>query len=212
MADKNTTEEYNGVGWSAGGNLITARCYLMGAGSQNAAVAAGGYPTQNTTEEYNGTSWSSANSLSIARYGLSGGGTQNSALAFAGFIGDYTCTEEYDGTNWSTKQPLINPRYYGGGNGADADNITAMGHFFTPGCVRGTAAHENFDGLAWSCKPPLLTTPGGNVAAGTTNASLSTGGYNGGVTAVTEEFNCGQKHLVGAGLQSFIANVTMETE
>ena len=23
------TEEYNGVGWSAGGNFITGRCYLM---------------------------------------------------------------------------------------------------------------------------------------------------------------------------------------
>jgi hypothetical protein len=33
-----------------------------------------------------------------------------------------------------------------------------------------------------------------------------------GVASHTEEFNCGANQIIGAGLQNFIANVTMETE
>ena len=46
--------------WSAGGNLITAREYLAGAGTQTAGLCMGGSTGSNSaaTEEYNGTSWS----------------------------------------------------------------------------------------------------------------------------------------------------------
>ena len=39
----NTTEEYNGSGWSLGGNLGTARRALGGTGTQAAGLAIGGY-------------------------------------------------------------------------------------------------------------------------------------------------------------------------
>ena len=52
-----TTEEYDGTSWSSSGNLGTARASLAGAGTQDAALAAGGDGGTganylNTTEEY----------------------------------------------------------------------------------------------------------------------------------------------------------------
>src|SRR6056300_1417554 len=56
------TYEYKSPGvWSAGGALITARYWLGGAGTQDAALAFGGFDGPNQfscTEEYDGTSWS----------------------------------------------------------------------------------------------------------------------------------------------------------
>src|SRR5210317_569309 len=44
--------------WSSGGNLISARGYMAGFGTQTAAVTSGGSPGPNTsTDEYNGSGW-----------------------------------------------------------------------------------------------------------------------------------------------------------
>lgn len=49
------TEEWNGLGWSTGGNLAIARSELEGAGTQTAGLAFGGAApsTVTSTEEYN---------------------------------------------------------------------------------------------------------------------------------------------------------------
>ena len=55
--------------WSAGGNMILARSYPGGTGTQNAAMAVGGTSSgeKNETELYNGTAWSEVNNLDTAR-------------------------------------------------------------------------------------------------------------------------------------------------
>lgn len=82
--------------WSSGGNLITARSYLAGAGTQNAGLCMGGYTGSysRATEEYNGTSWSSGGNLITARYALAGAGTQTAGLCMGGDVGSNK-TEEY---------------------------------------------------------------------------------------------------------------------
>ena len=71
---QNLTEEYNGFGWTTGGNLNTARTQLGGttAGSQTAGLVFGGNippgsaphaNESNATEEYDGTSWTSGNNM-----------------------------------------------------------------------------------------------------------------------------------------------------
>jgi len=81
------TEEYNGVGWSAGGNLNTARDQLGGFGIQTAAVVFGGNvpPYTSATELYNGTSWTNnPTGLNVARQSYTGCGLQTAGLAFGG--------------------------------------------------------------------------------------------------------------------------------
>ena len=92
--------------WTAGGALITARCALGGAGTQDAGLAFGGRSPaplgQNIvgcTEEYNGSSWSAGGALINRRRHHAGAGTQTSALAAGGFlaVGSIgSCTEEYN--------------------------------------------------------------------------------------------------------------------
>lgn len=74
---------------------------LAGAGTQNAALAAGGFKAIDTvscTEEYNGTFWSVGGALITERTSLAGAGTQAAGFATGGFSSNVnvSCTEEYN--------------------------------------------------------------------------------------------------------------------
>ena len=86
--------------WSVGGNLITARYGLAGAGTQTAGLCMGGTTGSNSakTEEYNGTSWSAGGDLATARGSLAGAGTQTAGLCMGGYTSSISAkTEEYNG-------------------------------------------------------------------------------------------------------------------
>ena len=68
---------YGSGTWSTGGNLITGRHSLGGAGTQDAGLAFGGYNGgfKSCTEEYDGSSWTAGGALISAKRNLAGAGT-----------------------------------------------------------------------------------------------------------------------------------------
>jgi len=139
-APSNITNEYNGLAWSTGGNLISGRQGLTGTGRQNSALVAGGITTASPTplactEEYNGTSWSTGGALITARESPALSGIQNAALVYGGGNTSptpavvYSCTEEYNGTSWASKTGMITSRMYlsGGGVGGNFTDTVAVG-------------------------------------------------------------------------------------
>ena len=97
-----------GVGvsaWSSGGNLITARRALGGAGTQTAGLGFSGYVTGAvvTTEEYNGNGWATGGNMGTGRYFIGGAGTQTAGLAFGGFSPVTGATEEFTGAALTVK-------------------------------------------------------------------------------------------------------------
>ena len=88
-ARTNKTVEYNGTGWSTGGDYTGTVNYLSGCGTLTAGLGAGGFTgTANTTAsaEYNGTSWTAGNSMSQQRMntGSTMVGIQTAALITGG--------------------------------------------------------------------------------------------------------------------------------
>lgn len=175
------TEEYNGLTWSDGGDLNTARCNAAAAGTQNEGVIFGGYCTPvylSATEEYNGgtNTWTTSSpGLNTGRCNLGGSGTQAAALAFGGnttaapFPYNVTCTEEYNGgTNtWTTVTPGLSLTCFLRYRGAGTQNAT----FATLGINT-----EEYDGSSWATGPNMvLGTPGGSNSAGTISAGISFG-------------------------------------
>jgi hypothetical protein len=86
----NLTEEYNGSGWSAGGNLNLGRQQMFSFGSQTAALGASGYKDsggpgyRQESEEYNGTAWTRSET-NCATAGLQGWmWNSNSSVACGG--------------------------------------------------------------------------------------------------------------------------------
>ena len=106
------TTSWNGSAWTAlPGITNTTRGYLMGFGTQTAAVAAGGRifgpgGASNASESWNGSTWTNTPNINTARFnkGGLGAGTQTSGLIFGGTLapGLTGATEKWNGTSWTS--------------------------------------------------------------------------------------------------------------
>jgi hypothetical protein len=105
------TEKYDGTSWTETGDLNSARNSLRGAGTQTAAIGAGGTPSPSNpvalTETFDGTSWTEVSDLNTGRYMGWMTGTTTAALAFGGYNASPNppstprSTEEWDGSSWT---------------------------------------------------------------------------------------------------------------
>ena len=109
----NSTYEYDGTNWTAGGALGTGRYGATGGGTLTAGLAAGGFIVPNTNsaavELYDGTSWTTTTSLNTPRQGNAnqGGGTaQTSVLVCGGSTPGAGKTESWDGTSWTEEADM----------------------------------------------------------------------------------------------------------
>jgi len=216
------TEEYNGTSWSPGGTNVNQTGEGTGrfaAGTLNAGLLMGGWPTQTWTEEYDGATWTSANAMSQTRHSGGGNGTQTAALVAGGSTvpGRTAATEEYDGTNWSNGGSLSIARYLNLSTGTQNDAVTAGGFNSayctsteeyngttwatgdnlpeasgdTTGAMFGVGSYDatyvagngprkttniQYNGSAWSFRPPAPLAVNAAGRVGTSNAGLLTGG------------------------------------
>jgi len=190
----NLTEEYNGSGWSAGGNIGTARYEMGSAGTLTAGLIFGGYnnppaSTKADTEEYNGTSWSEQNNLNTARYSQGGFGIQTAAVYSSGFNPSslQTDTEEYNGTSWSEGNNPAQARYDVGTGGTLTAGIIFGGGGATAPVVYANT--ELYDGTNWTAGPAMNTARSTLGGSGTQTAAIGFGGRSTPVVAITEQFD-----------------------
>ena len=210
-----------GEAWSSGGNLITARNSIVGAGSQTAAIGFSGststsspYSISNTTEEYNGSGWATGGNLNTTRVFGSGTGSQTASVSFGGGTSGsppygpfLNTTEEYDGSTW-TNVPgtLATARNLLSGAGIQTAALAITGY-------NGTVVNnvEEYDGTSWTAGGSVGSTRYNVGAAGTLTAGLAFGGS--GNSSATEEYdgsawtnggslNTGRNNLKGSGLQT----------
>jgi hypothetical protein len=181
-AGMNNTEEYNGSGWSTGGNLNKARYALGGAGTQTAGLAVGGFsnPGQDTeVEEYDGTSWTEVTDVPTAKSNYAAAlGTQTAALFCGGLPSPTTTTFLYDGTNWTTGGALNTARQTGlQGAGIQTAAVAAGGD--VGGSPGVSLATEEYDGTSWTsvndCPPNIAVSSG---SGGTQTDALFMKGTN----------------------------------
>jgi len=188
----NSTEEYNGSGWSTGGNGNTARYACAKFGTQTAAVAAGGKitgPSVQNVEEYNGTSWSEETDYpSTARAYLAGFGILTAGVICGGNTGSpdtwYTLTEEYDGSSWTTGGAMNNARGAAGTTGILTAGLVFGG--FQPSLLAKT---EEYNGTAWTESGDMSTARSHVAGSGTQDAALAYGGFTPSSTTQTEAYN-----------------------
>ena len=183
-----TTYEYDGTTWATGGNgAITVR-NGSAFGTQNSAMAAGGFTTAEVTctQEYNGTSWSGGGNLIGARQSNGGAGTsQNTGWSTGGGPGPVTCTETYNGTSWSTSGALPAARQLGSTSGRQCYGFWAGGSDGPNACGQVYL----FDGYVWVSTCQLITAVSCNAAGGDGASGVIFSGYTGAVVSnTTQEF------------------------
>jgi hypothetical protein len=194
-SNQSTTYEYNGTTWSSGGSGACTIRNGAAFGTQNSAMAAGGFTTavQTGTQEYNGTSWSGGGALITARQGVQGGGqSQNQGWAAGGADSPgstlYACTETYNGAAWATSGALPTAQQIGGSSGRQAYGFFAGGRNPSASIV---ACVLLFDGYLWTSTCSLITAVACNAAAGDGNRGIVFSGQSStpAVVSCTQEYN-----------------------
>ncbi len=176
--------------WSLSSGVLNQpyRLYLASAGSQRAALVAGGSTGSgdtSTTELFNGATWVVGSNLSIAKEGLIGAGSQNAALVAGGITSAITnATELFNGATWSTSGVLSVAKQLAASAGSQNAALVAGG--ITSAITNAT---ELFNGATWSTSGVLSVAKQQLAGAGSQNAGLVAGGLTSGSTNVTELFN-----------------------
>ena len=192
------SEVWNGMSWSEVNNLNTAGTYVPGAGSSNAAIAAGrnnpGF--QSCTELWDGSSWTEANDGAIG-YGASFAGTVNAGFQAGqrhpGNSQPDDATKEWNGTNWSAGGDMISAKADGaamlGTQNAAKHMGGGGGAYDAP--LYLTNLVEDYNGTSFSTATPLLVGTHYSSGGGTQNAGIMAGGLsaNSANTSATYEWN-----------------------
>ena len=181
----NNTEEYNGSGWSAGGDLNTTREGSHAAGVLTAGVIVGGFiePStySNAAEEYDGTTWTSVTVAPYAVNNTAAFGTQAASMFAGGDPGSKTTTLEYASPgSWTAGGALTTGRAQAGG----ACLAPLSAGLIWGGTPLSTAVEE-YNGTAWSDGTVLPAGVQFGGGAGTQTAALSFANFSGPTTITT---------------------------
>ena len=180
--------------WASGGNLNTTRTAGGLAGTQTAAIAAGGFAPgeSSATELYNGTSWTSnPTGLGTARYELSALGTQTAALAIGGYAAGpsiVSTVESWNGSSWSPSPSMNTTKADAGTAGIQTAGLTFGGANPT-GILSAT---ESWNGTSWTTVNSMNTARSYLAGCGIQTSALAFGGYvppSSTPTAATESWN-----------------------
>ena len=184
-------EEYNGNGYSIGGDLGTSRRKFAGSGTLTAGLVFGGATQPNTgkTETYDGSSFSEVNDMGTARSQHGGVGTQTAALACGGYDTARTSkTEEYNGTSWSEQNDMSIARSQLNSSVGTQTAMFVGGGNYKPGSLGYTRYNEEYDGTSWTSGGSLATGKNGAFGFGSLTVGVVTGGeIPGGSKSTTTE-------------------------
>ena len=181
----NLTEEYNGSGWSVGGNLGTARYYIGGSGTLTAGLGftggagtPGGSNATGATEEYDGSTWTAGGTMSTARvYVGTGTGTQTASFCFGGSTVPYppssptNLVEEYNGASWTSSPAMPRSSRMSLGFGTTTAAVNCGGNDFT-------TTTDEWNGTSWTEGGTMLAATDAGASMGIQTAGIIAGGGN----------------------------------
>jgi hypothetical protein len=207
-----STEEFNGSGWTAGGNYPVSFFRAGSAGTQTAALGIAGRtgnPAANQDDcfKYDGSTWTATTNYPASKNGVGATGTQTAAIAVGG--APYVDTSfEFDGSSWTSSGTYPTARVGIRGAGTQTAGI------FAGGSEPVVSTATTYDGSSFSVVGSLntartLTTHSGNSGSSvlcggalppgpsnaterwdgtswtTSPATMSTGGFGGGAGAMS---------------------------
>jgi len=163
--------------WATGGSLPAARQYAGLAGTQTAAIFAGGQSpgsyNNNNSYSYNGSSWTATPNLGTSRRQATMMGTGTSALLAGSGTSPpstgITTVEEWSGSSWTAGGSIATLRYGNFSGGTQTAAVIAGGS----GPSDYFDDTEEYNGSSWT----TVTNMPGNQGGGTSGADLQTDMY-----------------------------------
>jgi hypothetical protein len=173
----NTSIEFDGTNWTAGGTMNTTRFDIAGFGATNtAAIMAGGAASPGSAqkavvESYNGSTFTEVADLNTARTGSMGVGISTAGLVVGGkdTPSNYTGnTESWNGSAWTEVNDLNSGRENAMSGGTSTAAIAAGGTYASSPYIY--ALTEQWDGSNWTEVSDLNT---GRVHGGSSGSDYT---------------------------------------
>ena len=170
------TDEYNGLGWTAGGAYPASKGYLASAGPETAALAGGGSAYPSACNTYNGTTWTGITAMPTGYEACRYAGTSTAGIMTAGGTtpGAYPAdTHLWGGSSWTAGGALPGPKNYG-----STVSGTQTASFSAGGSYPQKNTTSNFDGTSWTVSGNLPTNSYNMMgnSVGSQTAGVTTGG------------------------------------
>ena len=161
---RNTTEEYDGSAWSAGGTAPYSAAYLGASGTQTSALAGGGDGNApGACGEYDGTTWTAGGALGFNAYQTKFAGSQTASVAAGGY--SQTNAFEYDGTSWTDSgQAMPTVQYSCGAVGTQTAAAFLCGQNVSGGAL--SSLTQEWNGSSWSLGPANTLSGAGGSGGG----------------------------------------------
>jgi hypothetical protein len=181
-AGTNSTEEYSGTAYTAGGVLPNEYYNAVGTGPASATITivGAGYPTagpKRTVSTYDGTSWAASPATYPAEL-IRGRAVGDSSSAFVfGGEADLTTSNTWDGSSFAGGPTMNVGRQDMVGFGTVTNAVVAGGQLSPSG---GLTTSETYNGTAWATgvvMPVGKNVSGTGGGAGTASAGLAFSGY-----------------------------------
>ena len=186
------TQEYNGTGWSAGGDIGTSRPTQNGGfGTLTAGANFGGHPALTSGDLYDGTTWTaSPAALTNGRWDSTACGTQTAGLMIGGAAPPVvtTAVEEFSGTAWTAGTVTPSPGLQEATCAGIQTAAVWMGgsQDSQPTAVATTF---NYDGSTWTASGALPAAVRHALGFGTQAAAVNVGGYQPSASTVTNLYD-----------------------
>jgi hypothetical protein len=193
-----SSNEYNGTGFSVGGDLNSARRLLSASGTQTAGLVFGGAlapsdsAVSDNTETYDGSSYSEVGDLNTARQGSAGDGTQTASFMAGGSTapGHNAASESWDGTSWTNIPSINTSRRFLAGGGTVTASVVCGGETTPTGTPAGLRKQtEEYDGSSWSEVNDLNTGMATHGTGGTQTALIAFAGRSPSTSVKTELYD-----------------------
>jgi hypothetical protein len=171
------TDEYNGLGWTAGGAYPAGKGYLASAGPETAALAGGGSAYPSACNTYNGTTWTGITAMPTGYEACRYAGTSTAGIMTAGGDGGspgYPAnTHEWGGSSWTAGGSLPSTKNYG-----STVSGTQTASFSAGGSYPQKNTTSNYDGTSWTVSGNLPTNSYNMMgnSVGSQTAGVTTGG------------------------------------
>jgi len=187
-----TTEKYNGVTWSAGNSMSSARTNFAAWGNPRASMAVAGSGVTTSSEIYNGLNWSASTSFSTSGYSHAGCGKSTAGLVGGGYMNGALTNVFYlwnGSTFTSTGASNLNRDYFGICGNTKAALV--MGAYLAG---TGTITTEIFNGATFKYMGNLSASGTSRRAKGSAHGTINDALYAGGTivstgTTISERFN-----------------------
>lgn len=176
--ETDSTEEWDGVAFSAGPTMVNATKWSPTGGTKDDGIICGGDGQVNSVQTFDGSTFSAGIVYPIVIQTAMGSGAADDMLVAGGYSGAYTSVSyKFDGAAWESSGNLSQARSRGSAMGVSTAEVVVVGGFL--GSMSYSAVTDRYVSdvwETWTSYPRIVSSQ--NMVESSGRSGMSCGGFD----------------------------------